>query len=324
MDALSLPCNSASGAPKLLFHTTFDGMTLNTAGTFAADSINPSRNFHTPFSDTSDSTTGYDLSADIKAIFGSATAVVMQSVPQNSILLADFGTYYGSTLTGGELRVQCTMRDSMASPNPQTHLHFLRTAAQALADDINELCLMLYVKIPAGLDLQSGNTTTGKFWEVWELKTGGYNNLTSIGDMRFKMEILGNNGYNEWVCTVDDNAGGNGTIYGMPASTQVIKRNFSGITAQLNTWTKCYSWWNRSKGRITMAIHPDGGAFQVIGDIYPADIQESYLAKNTLYGAADLPICRLFFGSNYTTANLPAPNAIKEMQIWDKPPIKLA
>ena len=323
MDALSGVVNAASNAPKMLFYTTFDGMSINVGGTYAADSIDPSRNFYTPFSDTSDSTTGYDLSTDIKALFGSSTLVIIQSIPQQAILLADFGTYHSPDVSSGQITLTCDLRDFTGSPNPQSHLLISRSAAQALANDVNELCVVTYFKLPAGLDLQVGNTSTGKFFIPFEIKTGGYNNQAGVGDMRFKLQIDGTNGFNEYVCTVDDNANGNGIVPGVPASTTIFYRNFSGVTAALDTWTKFYLWWNRSAGRLTMAVEPDGGVFKVIGDVYPRDLQASVLNKTTLYGVQNLPITRMFFVSNYTSTNIPAPTIVKEIQLWNKPPIEL-
>lgn len=317
--------NSVS-APKLLFHTTFDGMTLNVAGTFAPDSADPSRNFYTRFSNATDTTTGYNIDTTIDSLFGSATTVQLQSIPQNSILLSNFGTYFSSNIANGELTVQCNLRDTPNSPNPQTHLLFSRSAAQALANDVEELCVMSYVKIPANLNLQNAIVSTGRFFEVMEYKTGGYNGLNGVGDMRFKVELTGNNGYNEWSLAVDDGANGYGIIPGLGNSANTVNvyaRIYTSEPVQLDVYTKCYLYWNRPKCQLKLAIHPDGGEFKFLAEVTKEHMLSSVLNKSTLYGIADLPFTRLFVVSNYTSSNnLPVPTKCKELQLWDKPPVR--
>ena len=324
-DSLDLTTNNSAESPRLLYHTKFDGISLNVAATYAADAINPSRNFYTPFAVTVDSSTEHDIVTSLKSIFGSNSTVVLQSIPQNQIQLSDFQTYHSPNIaSNGEITLTCNMRDTPTSPNPQEHLFLLRTSAQALASDIEELCIVTDIKLPAHLNLSSNViSTTGYYYIVEEYKTGSYNNQTSAGDMRFKVEILGNNGFNEWVLVVDDGANGYGIVPGLPGpSTTIYSRKFSGISAQLGVYTKVYLYWNRPKCILKLAIHPDGGDFRFVAEITAADMLASALNKSTLYGIAELPITRFFFVSNYSSANnLPVPTVCSEFQIWNKLPI---
>ena len=321
MDALGIPANIIGNTPKLLFHTVFAGMSLS--GTpYSQGSL---KNWIVDFSDSTDSTTGYDIDADLKTLWGSNTQIGIQNIPQSNLAAdgSDFATYFAPSLATNQLTLQCSARHSTGSGtgNPQCTLMVSRTAAQAAANDINELCVMLYAKLPAGLDLQAGNTATGKFFEVgFEIKSGGYGGASGVGDIRYKLEVLGNNGSNEWAATVDNEANGRGTIPSVESALTQYYRNFSGVAPTLNTWTKCYVYFNRSKGRVIMAVEPDGGVFSVIGDASAPDFPT---LNYTLYGHERLPITRMFLGLNYTSATLPAATLIKEVQIWDKMPIEL-
>lgn len=317
MDALGTLANTSANAPKLLFHTVFDGVSLG-----AATQVS-STNWKVPFANSSDSTTGYDLVTTLQNLWGASVDSRIQCVPQSGYTVSDlteFATYFDPTLTTNQLSLNCLARHALGASNPQSLWNVSRSTADANAYPINELCIIGYAKLPAGLDLQSGNTASGKYYQVVEFKTGGYGGDSAVGDLRVKIKVTGVNGYNEWVAEVDNNANGRGIIPSVETDVTYYYQNYSGITASPDTWTKYYFYFNRNAGRAIMAIEPDGGIFSVIGNVYPANIP---LLGGVLYGHENLPITRVFLGNSYTSANLPAPLLMKELQLWNRPPIEL-
>lgn len=322
-DTLAPWGNTATNTPKLLFHIKFTGLTLNPTPT----SSGSLKNWINTFSDTSDSSTGFDLSTDIKALWGSSTTTQIQSIPQSDLAAdgSDFATYFAPSVTDGNLTLQCSARHATGagSGNPQESLLFTRSSAQAAANDINEICSITRVTIPVGLDLQVGNTATGFFFEISEFKTGGYGGFNGRGDLRLKLELNGLNGFNEWSGTIDDNANGYPNVPGVGSSTTTFYRNFSGVTAVLGVKTTCYVYFNRARGRLIMAIQPDGGIFSVIMNVTADMLEATALNKRALYGVQNLPFTRILTANNYLSAPVPNPLIVHEYQLWNIPPINL-
>lgn len=323
MDALGVAANNAGNAPQLLFHTKFSGLTIGTAyyGTAQTD-------WHQDFVDSVDDQTGYDIVNDIKGLYGSGTTIDLHTLPQANIPdAATFATYFGTDIT---TQLELSILDQHGTyPTytrvPQTYLRIFRPYAEAAANDINEACFVGRFKLPAGLDLQTGNTAAGRYLVLKEIKTGGYGGVGGVGDLRFKLELTGSNGYNEWTMTVDNSANGIGVIPNNPSaippigsSLTVYYQNKSGVEAELNVWSTFYLYFNRQAGRLIAAIHTDNGSYDVIANAFANDFP-----GGQIYGQERLPITRLHGLMLYTATTYPCRVYFNDWQIWNKPPIEL-
>ncbi len=151
MDALGALANTSGNAPQLLFHTVFDGVTLGSPTKVSGT------NWKMSFSDSSDSTTGYDLVTTLQSLWGASVDSRIQCIPQSGYSIADaaeFATYFDPTLTDNQLSLKCLDRHAAGASNPQSLWNVSRSTADANAYPINELCIVGYVKLPAGLDFR--------------------------------------------------------------------------------------------------------------------------------------------------------------------------
>jgi len=308
---------------NLLFDTRFTGMAVD-AGHYEATQ----RDWHQDFTDSVDSITGADIVNDLKALWGSNTNIDILSIPQDNVPdSTTFATYFSSNFASNQLSLEINSAFGLYPTYtivPQTMLNIVRTPAQATGNDMDELCVSTRFKLPAGLDL-TGNPAAGKYLTLFEWKEGGYNGLSGVGEQRIEVMVnraLSGDAYNQWYVKVDNNANGAGNIPGFVSKDYYTKR--SGLTAQLDVWTRLWVYWNRPAGRLVVIIQVDGQARQLLVDMYPEDL--NILAPELggqLYGLHKYPICRLEACMMYQTAYYPSTVKFSDMQIWDKLPIPI-
>lgn len=281
-----------------------------------------------------DSVTGYS-EADLVTLYGSGTQYELWGIGDGSdpVPITDFihtiTTPVDPIIPGArQLTNGCAVRVT-GSPNPQTHLYVGITAANALAAPIESSYFEYDLILPEGLDLQLGDTGTGNFYIVQDFKDGAwYNGSTykqAVGSFRIKVGLtgFGTGGVNRWQVTWDNDADGRTIIPELrdnPPYNSVFK--YGEITnttepVRLGVRTKIKMWYKRpsgpndlTTGRLKVEVNPEG-----FDPFILADIAEGY----QLCGQVFLPLTRLLFLSNYTSAVLPNPLIGESLAIYNNP-----
>ena len=297
-----------------------------------------SNQFHLPITGT-DSVTGYATTA-LGTIYGGSPTYEIQGISNASPATTDYPTYFTSSIDtvsdpivkgARQLNHGCLFQDISAS-NPQSQLYVGISSTNALATPITSQYWEIDTILPADLDLQGGYPGLGKFWIIAEFKTGAWFDPGSstykqaVGDYRFKVGLTGISGVNQWNVICDDDANGrnNSTIpelmvppYNTPAykyfdwadpdqavylgvrtKVKIYYKRPVGGTADLNT------------GRLRVDIKQYG---------YDGFTLCNIAGNQQLCGQINLPLTRLFFGSNYHSATKPNNTIIESLQIYNNP-----
>lgn len=287
-----------------------------------------------------DAVTGY-ADTDLSTLYGTNTNYRFWGIgnmPNATDMDADpeQETYFTQTITtpadpivpGGRQLTNACLLTELGS-NPQTHLYVGIQSAAALAGPIESCYWEMDFILPAGLDLQTINPGTGKFWVgPLEIKTGAYYDdptyYQAVGDFRVKVGLTGaSGGVNRWQVICDNEANGRGVIPELSIAPYDSVYEYVNIintdeTVLLNTRTNIKIWYKSpsgpedlTTGRLRIDVKPEGyDAFSI------CDITSGY----QLCGEANLPITRLFFGSNYTSASpLPFPSVLESLAIYNNP-----
>ena len=291
----------------------------------------------TGYSDTHlDTLYGASTQYDFWGIGDMADAADMDADPEhltyfdNSIATATHPLIKG----GRQLTNSCLVRVTGA-PNPQTHLYVGIQSAAALADPVQEQYWEIDFILPAGLDLQSGDTATGKFFSSpLEFKTGAWYDTDAatykqaVGDFRIGIGVTGTDtgGVNRWYVSADNEANGRGTIPELSVTPYDVVYQYVDIvnadeTVHLGVRTKARVWYKRpvdaddlTTGRLRVDIKAEG---------YDAFTLCNITSGYQLCGQNNLPITRIFLGSNYTSATLPNATILESVAIYNNPTASL-
>lgn len=338
----NLRSNNASNCPKKLLHIDFDGLTIGTPTRSGSDT-----NWLSTVTGTN--VRGYSFPSSVVSAFGSGSSLYVQSIPEGGITTGDLATFeakftnviqnrtfpvYGS-LGGKELSLACDVRDTIGLggqtfTNPQTDLVVNIGTAAGLASPLREYYIRMDCFVPAGLTTQTGDTGSGNFWLFIDIKTGGYNNLNGVGDFRHIVSITNNGGVDAYTAIMDDEANGRGIIPGLSVGgvpgTPLPKTTFlqiqspatvrTGVKHVIHMYVK-YPVGGRSDtttGIYTVVIEPEGYDPIVVCDVHG----EGYI----MAGVESLPPLRFHY-LNYTSALLPNPIIIGNIEMWDSPSLSV-
>lgn len=336
----NFPSQRLGNQPKKLLHIGFDGLTIGTPTRSGSDT-----NWISTVTGTN--SRGYSFPASVVAAFGAGSSTYVQSIPEGGITAGDLTTFESKftnviqdrtfsvydSMSGKELSLSCDVRDTIGLggqtfTNPQTDFLVNIGTAAALADPVREYYIRMDCFVPAGLTTQTGDTGSGNFWLFIDIKHGGYNNLNGVGDLRHIVSITNNGGVDAYTASIDDDANGRGVIPalsvgGIPG-TALPKTTFlnirspatvrTGVKHVVHMYVK-YPVGGRSDtetGIYTVVIEPEGYDPVVVCDVHGAGY--------TMAGVEELPPTRFHIGLNYTSAILPNPIIIGNIEIWNKPP----
>lgn len=349
---MSLSNFPQSSRPVKLFQTVFGpGVLLGTPTRTGSDT-----NWITTVTGT-DEITGFNFPADLIAFLGPYAYAAVQSIPEIGVTAGDLTTFNSKftnqiqattwdgspySTVGNELLLQLDVRDTIGLTslpgevhnNPQTDLLIAASSASALANPLKEFYIRMDFFVPAGVNTQAGDTGSGRFWLFYDVKTGAYNSLNSVGDFRYLVGIYGASGVDKYQVIFDNNANGRGVIPslsvgGIPISsggsavpTQEYMKIASDATVRTNCWHTLHIYTKRpanyldtTTGIHQVVIEPHGYDRIVLCDING----DGYQAM----GIENLPITRMFCGLNYTSCNLPNPFTLANLEFWTKPPFDL-
>jgi hypothetical protein len=324
-----------------LFHTAFgSGVVLGTPERAGSDT-----NWRT-FVTGTDAVTGHTLPDTLEDFLGAGTLVKIQSIPETGNGIADdanaqtnfadrFTNQIQSTTStykesGNELLLQCDYRHDTGTNNPQTDLLIDRTAASALSIPFEEWYIRTDFYVPAGLNTQTGDTSTGKFFLFSDIKTGGYDDNYGVGDFRYTVAINGDSGTDKYEVRFDSEANGRGIIPGLstggiPISeggSALAKETYMQIASEETVRTGCWHTLHIYTKRPANYLDTTTGIHQVVIEPHGYDPIELCNIRGGGYqamGVENLPVTRLLVCLNYTSAILPNPIAIANLEIGERP-----
>ena len=334
------------------FYTVFgSGVTIGTPRYGVAKHINitiTGTDAVTGYSDTAlDTIYGTGTQYEFWGIGDMESALSMDgdlTTPGDGLAPNEYLTYFENTITtptnplikgGRQLTNSCLVRET-GSPNPQTHLYVGIQSAAALANPVEAQYFEFDFILPSGLDLQAGDTGTGKFWVTpLEIKTGAWYDTgataykQAVGDFRIKVGCTGTDtgGVNRWQVIADNEANGRSVIPELSVTPYDDVYKYVDITntdepVLLGVRTNAKIYYKRPEGgvsdtttgRLKVVIKPEGyEAFTI------CNIGEGY----QLTGQLHLPITRIFWGTNYTSADLPNATILESVAVYNNPTASL-
>lgn len=301
---------------------------------------------------TPDSVTGFNYTTDLQAIFGISIdfgvfgrqggSSYESAYVNDATLTARYNTDFTDSIaassyagyTGAqELLLGLNTRynnGAAVEDNPQLNLYLgCISIAQGTSPPVNELYIRIVFKLPAALDLQDASGATyGKFYAIYELKTGGEGGSPAQGDWRLKVIVDGATGTNRYLVACDNVA----NLSTNPALVEYFTYTDTGEVS-LGTYNTMHLKFKRpasvddiTTGVLQLSIDQPGYGRTVLADIGAGVGRILEPTKSPLMGDFNYPFTR-FFGNCYTrqeTADLPSiPIIYSEYGFWREPPFAI-